>query len=162
VCATSPTAGAGVSGPLSAWVGGYEHRNALKLALVLMLFTGALAVPMALFDNFWYFAINLWFYLFFGGILVPLLTGVFLANVEVEYRTKASSMANIFYEAFGFAPAPYVWGAIQTATGGKKSRWGLISTLCFSVLAVLFLAIAVLHQRCSEEERQNQKKIDRE
>lgn len=103
-----------------------------------------LACPMALFNNFWYFAINLWLYLFVGGILVPLLTGVFLANVEVDYRTKASSMANIFYELFGFAPAPYIWGAIQTATGGKKSRWGLISTLCFSALPLIFTAIALI------------------
>lgn len=91
---------------------------------------------------------------------MPLLTGVFLASVEADYRTKASSMANIFYEAFGFAPAPYIWGAIQTATGGKKSRWGLISTMCFCVLPMFFITIGVLHQRGSEEERQNQKKTE--
>jgi hypothetical protein len=79
---------------------------------MLMIIECLLAVPMTLFDNFWYFAIDLWFFLFVGGITVPLLTGVFLANVEVDYRTKASSMANIFYELFGFAPAPYIWGAV--------------------------------------------------
>ena len=110
-----------------------------------MILEGVLAIPMPMFDNFWYFAIDLWLTLFIGGIAVPLLTGVFLASVEVDYRTKASSMANIFYELFGFAPAPYIWGAIQQATGGKKSRWGFICTLIILVLPIGFLIAAVFY-----------------
>jgi hypothetical protein len=110
ICITSPTAGAASSGPITAYFGGYEHKNGLRLALFFAILSGVISIPIPFIDNFYLLAVNLWFYLYLGGILVPLMTGVYLANVEVEYRTKSSSMANIFYEAFGFAPAPYIYG----------------------------------------------------
>jgi MFS transporter, Spinster family, sphingosine-1-phosphate transporter len=87
ICITSPTAGAASSGPLSAYVGGYEHKNALRLGLFLAILSGVIALPIPFIDNFYLIAVNLWFYLYIGGLLVPLMTGTFLANVEVEYRT---------------------------------------------------------------------------
>jgi len=146
ICITSPTAGAASSGPIIAWVGGYEHKNGLRLVLFLSILSGIIAAPIPFLDNFYLIAINLWFYLYIGGLLVPLMTGIYLANVEVEYRTQSSSMANIFYEAFGFAPAPYIWGLIQNATGGKYSRWGLGSTILMNWPPVVFLTIAVIYQ----------------
>ena len=109
---TSPTAGAIASGPISAWAGGYNCKSAIKLTLFLALFSCMSSIPMSWFNNFYAVVINLWLYLFIGGICVPLLTGIFLAHVEIEFRTQSSAMANMFYQAFGFAPAPFIWGAI--------------------------------------------------
>jgi hypothetical protein len=53
-------------------------------------------------------------------------------------------MANMFYEAFGFAPAPYVWGYVQNATGGKHSRWGLGTVVMMNFPPILFLTIAII------------------
>jgi MFS transporter, Spinster family, sphingosine-1-phosphate transporter len=125
-------------------VGGYENKNSLRLGLFMAILSGIIAVPIPFIDNFYLLAVNLWFYLYIGGLLVPLMTGIYLANVEVEYRTKSASMANMFYEAFGFAPAPYIWGLVQNATGGKHSRWGLGSTVLMNFPPVIFLLIAVL------------------
>ena len=112
ICVTAPTTGAVASGPITKWVGGYESPNALRLALFLSVLCGAIAFPLPLLDNFYLVCILLWLYLLVGGMLVPLATGTYLANVEEEYRTVASAMANIFYEAFGYAPAPYVYGIV--------------------------------------------------
>jgi len=100
------------SGPLTKYVGGYESRDALRLALFLAIVCGGIAFPLPFLNNFYYFSMVLWLYLFVGGMLVPLVTGTYLANVEEEYRTTASSMANIFYEAFGYSPAPYIYGVV--------------------------------------------------
>jgi MFS transporter, Spinster family, sphingosine-1-phosphate transporter len=108
---------------------------------------------MAFIDNFYVLAVDLWFLLYVGGILVPLMTGIYLANVEVEYRTKSASMANMFYYVFGFAPAPYIWGLVQNATGGKHSRWGLGSTVMMTVPPAIFISIAVLVKNRQEREK---------
>jgi len=87
VCVTSPTAGAIASGPISAWAGGYQSKGAIKLSLFLAVFSCITSLPMSWFASFYAVIINLWIYLFTGGICVPLLTGIFLAHVEIEYRT---------------------------------------------------------------------------
>jgi len=117
----------------------------LRLGLFLVFLSGVIALPIPFIDDFTLIAINLWFYLFIGGLFLPLMTGIYLANVEVEYRTQSSSMANMIYEALGFAPAPYIWGYIQNSTGGKHSRWGLGSTVLMNWPPVIFLTIAVLY-----------------
>jgi len=87
VCVTSPTAGAIASGPVSAYAGGYASKGALKLCLLMALLSSIVVLPISWFDSFYAVVINLWLYLFMGGICVPLLTGIFLAHVEIEYRT---------------------------------------------------------------------------
>ena len=143
LCVTGPTAGAVASGPLTAYVGGYQSKNAMKLALVLAVIAGLVAFPLAIVDNFWLFCIDLWLYLFVGGMLVPLITGTYLANVEEEYRTTASALANIIYELFGCAPAPYLYGLVQGATGGSKSKWGLATTLMINIPALILVFVGV-------------------
>lgn len=151
ICVTAPTSGAVSSGPATKYVGGYEHNNALRLGLFLAILCGAIAFPLPFLDNFYLICVDLWFYLYIGGMLVPLITGIYLANVEEEYRTTASSMANIFYEAFGYSPAPYLYGVVQNATGGKMSRWGLISTLLVNVPPIIFCMVGVLYQTYRDE-----------
>ena len=75
------------SGPLSAYVGGYQSKDATKLALAVASICGVIALPMPFIDNIMFITVDLWMYLFFGGIAVPLMTGIFLANVDIEHRT---------------------------------------------------------------------------
>jgi len=112
ICVTAPTSGAVASGPATKYVGGYESKNASRLGLLLAVLCGGVAFPLPFLNDFYLICIDLWFYLFMGGMIVPLMTGVYLANVEEEYRTTSSALACIFYEAFGYAPAPYIWGVV--------------------------------------------------
>jgi hypothetical protein len=146
ICVTAPTSGAVASGPATKAVGGYESNNALRLGLLLAVLSGAIAFPLPFLNDFFAFCACLWLYLFVGGMLVPLITGVYLANVEEADRTKASALANMLYEGLGYSPAPFVYGLVQQATGGKKSRWGLISTLMVNIPPVIFCMIGVLYQ----------------
>jgi hypothetical protein len=78
VCVTAPTSGAIASGPITKYVGGYENPNAMKLALLIGIACGCIAMPLPYFDNFYIVILDLWIYLFMGGLLVPLITGVYL------------------------------------------------------------------------------------
>jgi len=78
MCVTAPTTGAIASGPITKYAGGYESHNALKLALMIGIACGCIAFTIPQTTNFYIFILDLWIYLFFGGLLVPLITGVYL------------------------------------------------------------------------------------
>jgi MFS family permease len=139
------------SGPATKYVGGYESNNALRLGLFLAFVSGGVAFPLPFLNDFYPVLMFLWLYLFVGGMLVPLVTGIYLANVEEENRTKASGLANIMYEALGYSPAPFIYGYVQNATGGKKSRWGLIATLMMNIPPIIFIMIANLYASYREK-----------
>ena len=86
VCITSPTGGAVFSGYLSSWIGGYESKNAIPTCLVLAALAFSVAAPSPYVDDFVLVITLLWLFLFIGGILVPLMTGIMLASVEPELR----------------------------------------------------------------------------
>jgi len=55
----------------------------------------------------------LWLVLFFGGFLLPPVTGIMLNSVEDYKRTSANSLANLAYNLFGYLPAPTFYGLIS-------------------------------------------------
>jgi len=50
--------------------------------------------------------------LFFGGLTVPVLVGYMLNTVPKSLQTEANSVANLFYNLFGFFPAPSIYGVV--------------------------------------------------
>ena len=54
----------------------------------------------------------LWFVLFFGGSVLPALTGVCLTSVPEECRAVASSFSMFTYNILGYAMAPVLMGFI--------------------------------------------------
>lgn len=79
--------------------------------------------------------------LFSGGYILPLLTAVMISQVEQNYKAKANSLANVCYNLLGYMPAPTVYGAICSLTGGKKSKWGMITLMIMTTPSVLFLCL---------------------
>lgn len=112
ICASAPTAGAILSGFVSKAVGGYDHPNATKLGLFISLLSLLVGFPLPWINSFPIFCIFIWFYLFAGGLMLPLFTGVMLSAVEPEFRPQANSLANVFYTGLGWVPAPIIWGWI--------------------------------------------------
>jgi hypothetical protein len=82
-----------------------------------------------------------WLLLFFGGFILPPITGVMINSVKEHQKPSANSIANLCYNLFGFLPAPSFYGAISSLTGGVNSRIAmgclLFSTL-FSIGALLY------------------------
>lgn len=70
--------------------------------------------------------------------------GILLNMVPQSLRTLANSVANLFYNLFGYFPAPFVYGLFYEATGGGESRWGFISLEIVGIISLGFLLLAYL------------------
>lgn len=137
VCLTSPTLGAVcVSCVPTNW-----DRYWTCLGVGLLAAFAGIQIPIT--TNFWYAATMVWIYLFFGGIMLPLLTLCILGVVEPELRPRAQALANVSYNGLGYMPATMIYGIACDMTGGTSSKWGMIVTLLinFPVAFSVFLAI---------------------
>ena len=79
---TGPVLGVVVGGNVTTCLGGYNSEKSLNVTAASAVFCLACAAPIAFLDNFIYVAILLWFLLFFGGAILPCMTGIMLNTVE--------------------------------------------------------------------------------
>ena len=70
------------------------------------------AIPTAFVDSFIGAVALIWLVLFFGGALLPPLTGVCLTSVPENCRSIASSFSMFTYNILGYALAPVLMGAV--------------------------------------------------
>ena len=101
------------------------------------------ALPIPFLTNFYHFVTLIWFLLFFGGFVLPPITGIMLNSVSEYQRTSANSFANLSYNLFGYAPAPIFYGLISKISGGDKSRWPLGCLLYSTVFTIGMLLNAI-------------------
>lgn len=139
--------GAILSGIVGNKIGGYDSVWALPSCILAasICIIAALIVPAT--DNFRILISLIWIMLFAGGYILPILTGVMLDQVENELRPAANSFANFCYYLIGWLPAPTIYGAVCSLTGGKKSRWGMIVLMYTTIPAVFTLTIASLTRK---------------
>lgn len=74
---------------------------------------------------------------------MPILTGFMFTTLPLECKTQGNSIANLFYNIFGYFPAPFVYGFITSNTGGDQSRWGLGILMFSSIISCSLLLGAV-------------------
>jgi MFS family permease len=91
--------------------------------------------------------ILIWLLLFFGGSIVPGLTGILISSVPNKTKEVANSITHLCYNLLGYLPSPVLYGLICKYTGGAQSRFGLVFILCWSVFGVFFLNLARIHRR---------------
>jgi hypothetical protein len=58
----------------------------------------------------------IWICLFFGGSILPPATGIYVASVEPEDRTTATSIGVIMFNILGYFGAPFVSGYYDNNT----------------------------------------------
>jgi MFS family permease len=105
-------------------------------------------LPVPFLDNYRAFQVLVWLLLFFGGFIVPVVTGILLTSVKPLERTIANSVANLSYNVLGYLPSPFVYGFVCTLTGGTQSRYGIGLLMYMTIPASLFLFLAtVIHHR---------------
>ena len=102
------------------------------------------ALPIPFMNDFYHFLTLVWFLLFFGGFVLPPITGIMLNSVTEYQRTSANSFANLSYNLFGYAPAPVFYGMISRLSGYDKSRWPLGCLLYTTIITVFLLLNAIL------------------
>lgn len=110
--------------------GGYDNPTSVY-AVFLFAATGigaALVIPFV--HNFIIAAILLWAVLFFGGAMMPGLTGIMMVSVPPWLRAFGNSNGEIIKNLLGYLPAPFMYGLWNSLFGEKAGIklimfWGL-------------------------------------
>ena len=79
-----------------------------------------------------------------------------ISSVPDNLRAVANSFAAIFFNAIGFLPAPFAYGAIISLIGDKKSNVGMIAVMGYTITGVVYVILA--YSRGNENEKSNKKK----
>lgn len=156
VCISAPTMGVILGGYLIENLGGYTDKRALDSCFKISIMAAVCGVPLPLVNNFPIFIILIWLLLFFGGSIVPGLTGIMLSSIPPNYKEVANSHTHFCYNLIGYLPAPFLYGFICRYTGGSESKWGLAFMMSVSLIGVFFLKYAIKHQKNIETELQDQ------
>jgi len=140
---TGPVLGVVVGGNITTKLGGYNSEKAAKICCIAAVFCLGCAIPIPFLDNFIIIAALLWFLLFFGGAILPAMTGMMLNTVEGSQKTAANSLANLSYNLLGYLPAPFVYGAIYDSGDGGNSRQAMATLMFSPIISVSALIAAV-------------------
>ena len=137
---TGPLIGVIFGGWLIDKLGGYKDDSGASgvVALRACLFLGLGAVICSLvaaaWTEFWPTLISIWLVLFFGGAILPALTGLIINAVGEECRNMASSFSMFMFNIFGYGMAPVLSGAIGDATGSMV--WGFRSIMYMACASI--------------------------
>ena len=85
--------------------------------------------------------------LFLGGFVITPLTGIMLSSVEENLRGSANSVSQFGYNAFGYLPAPIVYGGVSTlidhANKKKDSRIPMAVILYMVIISATLCTLAI-------------------
>ena len=165
VSVTGPVFGVVSGGNVISCLGGYNSKKGLYLIMGIAVICVASGAPIAFVDDFASFGSLLWALLFFGGFMLPGLTGIMLNTVEPQFKTSANSMANLTYNLLGYLPAPIIYGLIYDAGEGGNARYAMavlmftpiISMVCILSAAYLLIKFDVLQYKKQEAETRRKK-----
>ena len=143
VCFTSPTSGVLLGGYLINTLGGYEKKNAMVFCLISGSFAAFFAIFVPLTRNIHLFIFFLWLVLFFGGAIVPTMTGITITVLPRALQGSGNSLQSLISNLFGYLPAPYIYGVFSDMYN-DKGKFGMMFTMYYSFVGVGFLIIATI------------------
>ncbi|EAR86984.1 MFS transporter (macronuclear) [Tetrahymena thermophila SB210] len=148
VSLTGPTLGVIFGGIITQKIGGYDHQNAKIMCIVFAVISASVACPMPFIDAFYASASLVWLLLFFGGAMVPALTGMMLSAIQTELRAFANSNSQTIQNLLGFLPAPSLYGIMNDRVGKRAGMFMLMySTLIGVVLSICVYIFSVQEKR---------------
>lgn len=147
VCITAPVLGVLVGGYLIQKLGGYTDNRALDACFYISILAALSGIFLPLIDFIPLFVLLIWLLLFFGGSIVPGLTGILISSVPNKTKEVANSITHLCYNLLGYLPSPVLYGLICKYTGGAQSRFGLAFILCWSVFGVGYLHLARMQRK---------------
>jgi MFS family permease len=142
VCFTSPTSGVFLFGYMISKKGGYQSKDSLFFCFILGLLATIFAFIAPLVKNIFLFVSLVWLVLFFGGGIVPTLTGVIIDSLPQNLQAPGNSLNSLFCNLFGYLPSPYVYGFLSDVFG-DKGKISMIFTMWFSFFGVLFIYLGM-------------------
>ena len=111
--------------------GGYDSPKAVFWVFLFSCIGIGSALFIPFLTDFYLSASSLWIVLFFGGAMMPGLTGIMMASVPPYLRAFGNSTGEIIKNCFGYLPAPFIYGwfnqLFDTDKAGIKVLmfWGL-------------------------------------
>jgi predicted MFS family arabinose efflux permease len=142
VCITAPVFGVMSGGYLIQRLGGYTSKHALETCFKISIIAAVSGMFLPLVNNAYIFVIMMWLLLFFGGSIVPGLTGIMISSTHEKTKEVSNSITHLCYNLLGYLPSPFLYGLVCKYTGGQTSRWGLAFILLWSYFGVMFLYFA--------------------
>lgn len=142
VCISSPTLGVLFGGFVSSKAGGYEVRRAILVVLIFSLCAALSSIAVPLVSSLYPFIISMWIFLFFGGAILPGITGVIISSLPLEYRGAANSLTFFSSNLFGFLPAPTVYGFINDSLKTTYPPFAMMFCSYYSIVGVILISIA--------------------
>lgn len=79
-CITGPTLGVFVGGIITHKLGGYSDPKSLSAVCLCGFLTTLVGIPIPFLDNYYIITPLLWLLLFFGGFMMPALTGIIISS----------------------------------------------------------------------------------
>lgn len=150
---TGPVSGVIVGGIVTSSLGGYNTRKG-QLAQIFMAFAAiACSIPMPFFKSITWFSCTLFGLLFFGGALVPTVTGIMLNSVPENLRTTANSFAQVCYNSIGYLPAPLFYGTVSKIVNNPKSNVPFIALLSTTIFTITTLVLAIRAKIAKEDSK---------
>jgi hypothetical protein len=139
ISVTAPTLGTVFGGLLLHRLGGYDSPRVLPALLALSMLGVLPGLLIPFLDNFILVAGLLWNLLFWGGGMVPGLTGLIMSAVPSSLRSFGNSKAEIVKNLLGYFPSPFLYGVMVAATGHPRA--GITLILYMGILAPTTLAL---------------------
>jgi MFS family permease len=123
--------------------GGYENPKTVYLVFIFASVGLGCAVIIPFINGFYVAVILLWIVLFFGGAMMPGLTGIMMVSVPPYLRAFGNSNGEIIKNIFGYLPAPFMYGWFNSMFG---ERAGIKLLMFWGLLAPFLLAIGSFHR----------------
>ncbi|EAS04286.2 MFS transporter (macronuclear) [Tetrahymena thermophila SB210] len=155
---TAPIFGVLIGGIALEKVGGYAGKNAINLCLLNGVLASCCAIPIPFTNRYEVVLILLWFLFFFGGSLMPAVTGLMLHSIPKNYRAFGNSQAQLFHNLLGYLPAPVVYGIVNQMSQSVEKRSGMKVLMLWSLWGIIFLVFAKIEQQRLEKTQQDQEK----
>lgn len=104
-----------------------------------------ISIPVPLVKHAEAFCALIWFMIFFGAFTVPVGIGCMLNSVPFKMRSSANSIAQFSYNAFGYMPAPFIYGTmsqfIDNQNNNTKNKLSAIPMMC--IVYFTFIGMSV-------------------
>ena len=110
---TAPISGVLVGGIATSYCGGYMTQKAQSVSLCAAYICMFCSLPIPWVSTKELFFTFVWLLLFFGGFIILVLICWMLSSVPHKQRGTANSIAQFCYNAFGYLPAPFIYGMIS-------------------------------------------------
>lgn len=123
-------------------IGGYDHHKAIYFVFVFASIGIGSAVIIPFMENFYVLCVLLWIVLFFGGAMMPGLTGIMMCSVAPYLRAFGNSNGEIIKNIFGYLPSPFVYGLFNELF---DDRAGIKFLMFWGMWAPILLALGSWH-----------------